>query len=38
VVRDRDDVVTGTAGVLGKNQRKLTVTGDQTYVFHWIIV
>jgi len=38
VVRNRDDVVTGTAGVLGKNQRKLTVTGDQTYVFHWIVV
>jgi hypothetical protein len=24
--------------LLGKNQRKLTVTGDQTYVFHWMVV
>ena len=33
---DRNDVVTGTAGVLRENQRELTVSCDQTYFFHRI--
>jgi hypothetical protein len=35
-MRDSDNVVAGTVGVLRKNQRKLAVTRDQTYLFHRI--
>ena len=35
-MRDGNDVVAGTVGVLRENQRKLTVPCDQTYFFHRI--